>query len=75
MPREFWILVGAICLLLPSWAIARRLATTHERAAVVRGVAGRGYPPKCAVVYISTVNRVGAGGKLTPLCRLKMHPL
>ena len=66
MRRHLWLLIGAICLLFPSWAIGRRPATNRERAAVVRGVAGPRYPPRCAVVYISTV---GAFSPVANSCR------
>jgi hypothetical protein len=46
-------------------AWARRPATVPERAAVVRALEGRAYPPKCAVVYISTVNRTWASDDWT----------
>jgi hypothetical protein len=54
-------------------ATARRLASSNERTAVIADLAGRGYPPKCAVVYVSTVNQnwasdewVGETGRRVP---------
>jgi hypothetical protein len=52
--------VVAMLTLRSALAFARRQANTKERAAVVRAVQGPAYPPRCAVVYISTANRTWA---------------
>jgi hypothetical protein len=56
----FAFALSATLALTSAGAWARRPATVPERAAVVRALEGRAYPPKCAVVYISTVNRTWA---------------